>query len=397
MRRTKNSVFVAAIAFCALAAAFLVNARNAGGMVEFVDDSTPIPDVGAEGGPAFPLSASERAMWLRGRRVFDRDFHSEDGLGAPDFNGDSCRACHQDPVIGGGGGLDVNVSRAASDNGGMGPYADLPGGQILQRLRRPDTAGREECPPAADVFELRQAPSLLGLGLVELVPESEILQNADPLDLDQDGIRGYARYVGVGGGVTELGRFGWKAGVPSLLDFVNDAATAELGLTVQNNLRGFGSTEDTDGVPDPELSAGDAEDLTFFLENLAAPPRGGAGSTALVMHGENVFFQLRCDRCHTPTLMSTVGPIQPYSNFLLHNVSSTGYRGMEEPDAPVGFYRTPPLWGISRTAPYMHDGAAETLSDAIMAHAGEATFSRGAFVALSGPDREAFFAFLSDL
>ena len=86
-----------------------------------------------------------------------------------------------------------------------------------------------------------------------------------------------------------------------------------------------------------------------------------------------------------------------YSNLLLHNVMPAGFRGMAEPGAGVGLYRTPPLWGVKHTAPYLHDGRAETLEQAILQHAGEAQVSRDGFVALSAADREALVLFLQDL
>lgn len=389
MRRASIAI-VATLVVAGLIGVFAGNSK-----AEFVDDDTPIPAVGTEGGPATVLSASGLQQWVRGRRVFDRDFHSEDGLGLPEFNGDSCRGCHQAPVIGGAGGLDLNVSRFATDNGGAGPFMNLPGGQLNHRFRRVDTPGREDPPMAADLFEQRQTPSILGLGLIELVPESEILANEDPTDANSDGVFGYARFIDVNG-TMELGRFGWKCGVPSLADFAKDAISNEVGITVPDVTRGFGFATDNDGIPDPEVTAGDLEDLTFFMANLAAPPRGGSTSP-LVAQGENVFMTIGCGTCHVPTLMSTVGPISPYSNFLLHNVQGPNFRGMEEPDAPAGFYRTPPLWGISRTAPYWHDGSAETLTDAIEAHQGEGLGARLAFAALSAGDRTALLAFLEDI
>ena len=362
---------------------------------EIVDDNTPVPPVGTEGGPAFELSAGELATWVSGRRIFDRDFHSENGLGLPDFNGDSCRGCHNRPEIGGAGGLDVNVSRFGQDNGGAGPFVAPPEGQLNHRFRRPDTPGREDPSPAADVFEQRQAPSVFGLGLIQLVPESEILANEDPNDLNGDGIFGYARFVDING-TMELGRFGWKCGVPNLTDFSNDALTQELGITIPDNSRGFGSTSDNDPIADPEITASEISDLTFYMSNLAAPPRTGSTSP-LVSNGEVIFQQLGCATCHVPTLNSSVGPISPYSNFLLHNVAPPGFRGMVEPNAPAGYYRTPPLWGISKTAPYMHDGSAASIYDAIAAHAGEAAGVTAAFNALSAGDLDALLAFLNDL
>ena len=377
------------------AAVGLVGVFAGSSPAEFVDANTPVPPVGTEGGPLFPLSGGQLASWINGRRVFDRDFESDDGLGLPEFNGDSCRGCHQDPAIGGAGGLDVNVSRFAFDNGGAGPFMNLPGGQLNHRFRRPDSPGREDPPANADVFEQRQPPSLLGLGLIELVPESEILANADPNDANGDGVFGYARFINING-VDELGRFGWKCGVPAISDFANDAMSAENGITVPDVSRGFGMATDGDPIADPEITAGEIQDLSFFMSNLAAPPRGGAASP-LVANGEALFSQIGCDLCHVPMLNSTVGPIFPYSNFLLHSVAPPSFRGMEEPSAPAGFYRTPPLWGISKTGPYMHDGSAETLEDAILAHEGEADVVRGFFVALSAGEQSELMAFLNDL
>ena len=114
--------------------------------------------------------------------------------------------------------------------------------------------------------------------------------------------------------------------------------------------------------------------------------------------GEGLFTTIGCAKCHVPTLLDNQNnPVDLYSNLLLHNVMEPGFRGMAEPGADVGFYRTPPLWGIVDTAPYMHDGRAETLRDAIEMHAGEALGVRNAYLALSPMDQEAVLRFLEDL
>jgi len=363
---------------------------------ELVDDNTPIPAPGQPGSPMPGLSSAELDQWIRGRRVFDRDVHLEDGLGTPEYNGDSCRACHQDPAIGGAGNLDVNVFRFGNDNGGMGPFTNLPGGQVASKFRRPDFPGREDHDPAADVFEQRNPPSILGLGLVETISDADILANEDPLDLNGDGIRGVARMVDVGGGVMEVGRFGWKAFAPTLADFAHDAGTGELGLTFSDTSRGFGAQTDNDGIPDPEFDDGDLEDMIFFMRNLAPPQRKGS-TNPLVALGEQIFSQIGCDLCHKPTMPGSGGPVPLYSDLLLHDIWPASFRGMAEPGADVGLYRTPPLWGIAETAPYMHDGRAETLTDAILLHDDEALAVRQAYEALTTGDREALLLFLKDL
>jgi CxxC motif-containing protein (DUF1111 family) len=354
------------------------------------------PDAGTLGGPRTVLAGDAAERFERGRALFERDFHRSQGLGAPEMNADSCRACHQDPVVGGAGALELNVSRFARDHGGLGPFEDLPGGQVLARLRPPWSPAREEYAAAeADVFEQRQTPALFGLGLIELVPEAAILANADPLDLDGDGIRGVARWLHLDG-PAELGRFGWKAQVPSLLDFVHDALGNELGLTSADGARGFALETDADAVPDPELDHGEVEDLAFFLAQLAPPQRAGSLAPE-VLAGELLFQRLACARCHVPELPSPAGPVRLFSDLLLHQVWPAGFRGMGEPDAPPGVYRTPPLWGVRATAPYLHDGRASSLRAAILLHDGEALASRRAFERLPEPDKQALLAFLEDL
>lgn len=356
----------------------------------------PLPGVGELGGPATRLAPADQARFLRGRALFDQNFHRRAGLGTPDLNADSCRACHQDPLLGGSGGLELNVSRMARDNGGLGPFQNLPGGQAISKLRPPYEPGREEYDDdRADVFEQRQTPSIFGLGLLDAIPEAEILAHEDPNDLDGDGVRGVARRLTVGG-AQEIGRFGWKAQVPRLADFVRDAMAGELGLTTGDDGRGFALLADADAVADPELDEQAVADVAFFMENLAAPRRVGALDPQ-VTAGELLFETVGCAKCHRPELAGPAGPVRAYTDLLLHRVMPGNYRGMSEPGAGIGVFRTPPLWGIRLTAPYLHDGRAEDLRAAIVAHAGEAQAVKQAYQALPALDQDALLAFLEDL
>jgi CxxC motif-containing protein (DUF1111 family) len=358
-----------------------------------------IPGTGEPGGPDREFTAAERLTWLAGRQLFDHDFHRSDGLGSPEFNADSCRACHMDPVMGGAGPLELNVSRFGRDHGGQGPFEDLPGGQGLSKLRPPYVDGREEYDTAlADCFEQRQTPSLFGGGLQDSVLESAILANEDPNDLDGDGIYGVARRVDING-VLEIGRFGWKAQIPRMADFTQDALAGECGVTTPDDGRGFGLFSDSDGTPDPEMQQAQVDQLSFFIEHIAAPQRDGAAGSlgARVAEGEQLFDTIGCAKCHVPEMDGANGPVPLYSNLLLHNVLPADFRGMEEPGAPSGYYKTPPLWGIEDTAPYFHDGRAETLLDAILMHEGEAEGVRQAFEALTPRQQRNVIHFLEDL
>jgi CxxC motif-containing protein (DUF1111 family) len=356
-----------------------------------------IPGVGETAGPLHALSPVEMRQWLRGRELYDKDFHLADGVGTPEMNADSCRACHQDPVLGGAGGLELNVSRFGNDNGGLGPFTNLPGGQGLSKLRPPPDGTRENYDAlAADVFEQRQTPLSIGLGLMESISEAEILSNEDPDDTNPpDGIYGVARLVDVGGGQLEVGRFGWKAQVPRITDFIRDAMAGECGITTPDDGRGFALAADADAVADPELSQSEIDDMEFFLA-LAAPPQRKGSTDPQVAVGESLFAQVGCQNCHR-VLQGPGGPVPLYSDLLLHHVLPADFRGMVEPGAGAGYFRTPPLWGISDTAPYFHDGRAETILDAILMHEGEAEAVRSAFEALAPADQDALLLFLEDL
>jgi CxxC motif-containing protein (DUF1111 family) len=351
------------------------------------------PETGELGGPAVALSGEELARFERGRALFDREFGFSEGTGAPRFNGDSCRACHFEPVLGGAGPRDVNVQRhgiVGADGGFVPPAA----GTILHR----ETALRGEplwAQPEAAIFEHRQTPPLFGLGLMEGIDEAAILALADPDDAaSPDGISGRASWTD--GGV--LGRFGWKGQVASIEEFVRDALSAEIGLTVPYRAGlHFGRLRDNDAVEDPEVGQDVIDDLTAYLAMLGAPPRRAAVDPAAATRGEAVFTEARCADCHVPTLPGASGPVALYSDLLLHEILPAGTLGIEEQSAGMRELRTPPLWGIGRTGPYLHSGAADTLEQAIAAHDGEGSASREAFSALEASDRAALLAFLETL
>jgi len=349
------------------------------------------PGVGELGGPIAGLSADQLTRFYEARRLFDREFHVSTGVGSPRFNGDSCRACHFDPVLGGSGPRDLDVLRYGA-LAGDGSYLEPTAGSILHRASV-DFASTVAAESGATIFELRQAPHLFGGGLIESIPAAVIEASADPGDANGDGVSGRAALLADG----RLGRFGWKAQIPSLLEFVRDAASSELGLTVppQHDAM-FGRTSDTDTTPDPELSQGEQALLLEFLQHLAPPTRGSAEAPETAARGETLFDAVGCASCHTPALPGALGPVSLYSDLLLHELSPDA-GGIPEGAASRGEYRTAPLWGVRLTNPYMHDGAAETLSEAILQHAGEAAPSRERFFALSDGDKEALLAYLVTL
>lgn len=366
-----------------------------------VEPDRPIAAVGAYGGPLRELSSQEQARFVRGREVFDRDFGHSAGVGAmagsdggARFNGDSCRACHFDPVIGGSGPRDVNVMRhGVVDGSGVFSAPSTTPNTILHKQIR---VGNNAVEPTneVNVFEHRQPPAVFGLGFFDAIADETILANADAADVDGDGISGRAHVLGDG----RVGRLGWKAQVPSVAEFVRDAMAAEIGLTLpaQEGLT-FGITEDNDNTLDPELSLPETEDIAFYLSMLAAPPRQAIADADQVTLGEAVFQSVGCAKCHIPVLPSGLGDVPLYSDLLLHDILPAGTAGIEDGIATQTEFRTAPLWGLSQTAPYFHTGAADTIDEAIGLHDGEATAVRAAYDGLSAEDRAALLAFLETL
>ncbi|MBW1881412.1 MAG: hypothetical protein JRJ84_23905, partial [Deltaproteobacteria bacterium] len=355
------------------------------GQVKVVADAD-LPDLGEPGGPTRALSGEEASLWERGRAVFDRSSPVNEGLG-PLFNGDSCRACHQDPVLGGAGGIDTNVLRfgrteadgsfTALDRAAL-PRGVIPG-EVPFRL-----------PDEANTVEFRNPPTSLGVGLVDGIAETAILAIEDPDDLDADGISGRARLLAGG----QVGRFGWKAQVPTVADFAADALLNEMGLTIDLVLSQFTAGDD-DGVHDPDLDTASFEALVFYLSLLAPPARMDA-SDPEVIAGETHFASFGCDACHLPELDG----VQLFSDLLLHDIAADDIPLVDQEGVAVlpTEFRTPPLWGVRDTPPYLHHGQASTLDAAIRdGHFGEGEDSRSAYEASSPAEQAALLRFLESL
>ena len=352
----------------------------------------PAPRPGELGGPLSGLDQGEQASFRSGRELFDRDFGLSEGLGAPRMNADSCRACHFEPVIGGAGPRGVNVMRHGTV-GDDSLFVAPSYGTILHKVTAlPGDANFP--PPECNVFEQRQTPALFGAGLIDGIAEEVIAAGANPDDTDGDGISGRVSLVEGG----RVGRFGWKAQVPSIREFVRDAVGAELGMTLppEDQLT-FGEIEDDDNVADPELGLDQAASLAAYLRNLAPAPRGVPADAAAAELGEDRFESAGCARCHVPALEGARGPVELYSDLLLHEVLPAAATGIEDTTAGMREFRTAPLWGIAATGPFMHSGAADTLDQAIHLHDGEAAAARDAYLEMSEAERAALIQFLETL
>ncbi|MEM9191907.1 MAG: di-heme oxidoredictase family protein [Myxococcota bacterium] len=347
-----------------------------------------MPEPGTLGGPREGLSDAELAQFVAGRARFDADFAASEGLG-PRFNGDSCRACHFDGAVGGAGPTDVDVTRQGIiENGEFRAPAE---GTMLHR----HVVSGDRPPMAAEAtfIELRQTPAVFGMGLIERIDPAQIMAAADPDDMDADGISGRAHILPDG----RLGLLGWKASVPTMQEFARDALFNEAGITLPDEAgQTFGAATDADPVPDPEISIEELTALAFYMANLGAPPRSPI-DPAVDAAGAMLFGNIGCASCHTPELTAEGEPVRAFSDFLLHDIAPDGYEGIVDGDAGGREYRTAPLWGLRHSAPYMHDGRAFTVEEAIDRHAAEAAEARTGYMMLGAEDRAALLEYLRSL
>ena len=266
-------------------------------------------------------------------------------------------------------------------------------------------------------FSARIAPPMIGLGLLEAIAEADILANADPEDSNGDGISGRPNAVWDREQQrTVLGRFGWKAGQPTLNQQNAEAFANDMGLTSTLIAHDNCTTAQTDcrSAPhggEPEVSDNILASVLFYTRNLGVPARRGA-DTPQVLAGKNLFHQAGCQGCHTPqftTAAEAAEPelanqlIRPYSDMLLHDLGDGLSDQRPEFQADDREWRTPPLWGIGLSetvnghTQFLHDGRARNLLEAILWHGGEAEAARQRVLQYDAGERAALLAFLNSL
>lgn len=313
---------------------------------------------------------------------------------------------------------------------GVAPEGKVRLGYSIERVRFADGTEVELRKPEVELSELaygemhpdtqlslRIAPPMIGLGLLEAIADEALLANADPDDRDDDGISGRPnRVYDQTTRQTVMGRFGWKAGQPSLNQQNADAFFNDMGLST-SLFSGSSCTDrqtDCRALPDggePEVSDNILAQVLFYTRNLGVPARRNVGDPQ-VLAGKTLFHRAGCQSCHVPqftTAADAAEPelasqvIRPYTDLLLHDMGEGLADHRPEFEASGREWRTAPLWGIGLTrtvgghSQFLHDGRARNLLEAILWHGGEAERARQTVLGFDQQERNALVSFLESL
>ena len=369
-----------------------------------------VPDPAA-GDALAGLTAAQRADFADGLSDFIEVERVSDGLG-PVFNERSCAACHSVPAV--GGGSNRLVTRFATRTNGLFDALTSLGGSLVQdhAIGQRDGVAHnfrpEVVPAAATITVRRRTTPLFGLGLVDATPDSDFIAAAQQQAARGNGVAGRVNMVdNIRAGMKTVGKFGWKAQVPSLFQFSGDAYLNEMGITTvdfPNENCPQGNCAELAFNPAPGINDDGSGPiaLTNYMSLLAAPPRGTV--TGDVNAGEATFERIGCTACHVATQHTGSNPVaaldrktyHPYSDFLLHNMGTLG-DNLEMGNSTGAEMRTAPLWGLRFINNYLHDGRARTLDQAILAHDGQARTARDQFAGLAADAKSKLIAFLNSL
>lgn len=405
-------------------ASFAVVLAMTAGCAEMALEETGTTEGAVVGDAVTGLDTGQQQAFADGKEAFVEQEALVDGLG-PVFNEKSCGGCHSVGATGGAGNqFEVRAGRVANSVfESLGPQ----GGQLFDLFSVADLTGNEQhaipnctlakkgepVPSTATVTAKRRTTALFGLGFVDATPDQTFIALAASQPAAIHGHVNMVRNISTGG--TTVGKFGWKAQVPTLFQFSGDAYLNEMGITnpqfptEQPPLGDTSSIANCDLVPEgPEVFENGGDDVvafTDFMTMLAPVPPLAQDASALA--GDALFTQLGCDGCHVRTLTAGSSPVaaingqayHPFSDFLLHEMGTLGDGIGDNGTAGLTEMRTAPLWGLRlvKKQQLLHDGRAKSIDDAILQHGGQALTSRNAFSALSNADQKKLVAFLQTL
>jgi CxxC motif-containing protein (DUF1111 family) len=413
--------------------------------------------------PAANLDVQQRARFFVGNAFFNSPWivapataGARDGLG-PLFNARSCDACHNndgrgrppekdgerpvslvvqfgtsahtehgepgaDPRYGGNlnpfaiGGVAAEGTIRIQHREVRGQFADGETYTLMAPTYVFEELAYGELGPDTK-FSPRVAPAVIGSGLLEAIPEAQILERSDPDDANGDGISGRANRVwDLHAKRAVLGRIGWKSNQPDVAHQTAAAFSSEIGMATSLRPGQICTEIQTDcrAAPDggtPEISDEIFQHIVDYQQMLAVPARRNLDSPT-VKRGAQLFVAAGCESCHRATFVTDDMPdkpwlskqtIHPFTDLLLHDMGADLADDRVDFEASGSEWRTPPLWGIglqqtvNAHTRLLHDGRARDVSEAILWHGGEGDKARQAFLKMSKAERDALLQFVNSL
>ncbi|MDE0312450.1 MAG: hypothetical protein OXI52_09315 [Caldilineaceae bacterium] len=385
----------------------------------------------------------------RKRRTAPDNFNR---ISAPDAN--SCRGRHNLPAAGGGGDNVSNVFVLAQEN----LFVDFDGDPVENGSNRTlKTVGNERNTVSifgASFIELlaremtaelqaqRASACDQAMRAGWVVTASLAAKRVDfgALTCHPDGSADTSHVEGVDADLV-IRPFHQKGVVVSLREFSNNALLHHHGILAAERADGK-ADPDADGYAN-ELTVGDITALTLFQATLPAPVRVAPNTRAereAAARGRLNFDQIRCSDCHIPAMplasleIVEPGPFNPANNLRPEDVGATykvdlspfiadlkqdgegnfllpvytdlkrhdmgeflNNEALEQAGVPTRCWLTRKLWGIASEPPYLHHGRATLISEAILAHGGEAQEQRYAFAELEQREQAELLKFLLTL
>lgn len=382
---------------------------------------------------------SVETLFARGDSTFEHEFRDRDGYGDANnvrlqkvhrgarggLDGYQCGGCHAVGGVNGAGTATANsfyfgdgerLSSAVVRNPpavlGLG-YVQQLGREMSRDLARTRDKALADAAATGRAVKVSLVAKTVSFGSIIAKP---------------DGTVDYSELEGVDEDLV-VKPFGWKGHTESLRRFAERAALIHFGiqshvLALQHRddpdpgLLGFGHKwwdPDADGKS-RELEEGALTALAVYMALLEVPiilPPNDPGLRERWARGSRTFDEIGCVQCHKRALVvattdvaepsdTTGAPpmrfrlgkdgekpridhsgVQLFSDLKRHDMGPELADRNDDPDG-IGrqIWLTRPLWGVAESPPYLHDGRAATIPEAILAHGGEASAQQAAFVAL---------------
>lgn len=363
------------------------------------------------------------------------------GFGAPEAQ--SCLTCHNVGGDDGGGDFNHNIFQngdGVSQSSGLVRNAPV----VLGLGVREQIAAEMTAELQAQLAEGKRKGLKLGRNV--LVPLSAKGVSFGSFTADQFGNASFTDLQGIDTDLV-VKPFGWKGREATVRRFVEGGFRVHFGMQTSTSIakhcanpdpNTFGNGADCrdpdgDGVID-EITEGQLTAMATYMGLRQMPVRVPAATDvarARATDGERLFANAGCANCHMARMQlasplhteraDTTGgsitfdltrdmksprlsrdasgalAVELWTDFKRHDMGAGLSDSKPFKNIAASQFITPPLWGVATSPPYMHDGRAATLRDAILAHGGEAANSRTAFTILATDDQQKVIDFLSTL